>query len=478
MGSAFREPKSSVAGPSHTSRLAQFSSGLEFEQLPVEAVEKVKLCVLDTLGCAIFGTSLASVQKLVAMVRAEGSGDSVVFGSQTRTTPSLAALINGTSAHAFQLDEIHLESTLHPGSLALPAALAVADGNCSGRDLMTAVAAGYEVGIRVGLAAKGGMFKSGFHNQGTSGVFVAAAAAARVLRLNPQQIQHALGIGGSQAAGLMAVQDGAMAKSFHSGRTAQSGVYAARLAQLGYTGIPDVLDGAYGTFFPSFLDDWSESALTEGLGTQWHLMRVGFKPAPAANGNITAMTAMDKIMCAHGLAATDIETVTAHVSANTLHHCGWPYEQDRIQSVLSAQMNLRYGIAVMALERNGGAAQFSEAKIRDPGILAFIKRIEVEHDSQFDGDSRHRIACRLIVRCKNGKQHQTTVLYRKGSPEDPMTRDELKEKFRALSKCMGHKTSDRIEDIVSRLEDAESVSQLSRLLILPQNSNLAAPTAE
>ncbi len=120
--------------------------------------------------------------------------------------------------------------------------------------------AGYEVGIRVGLAAKGGMFKTGFHNQGTTGVFVAAAAAAHVLRLDAQQTQHALGIAGSQAAGLMAVQDGAMTKSFHSGRAAQSGVYAAQLARLGYTGIPDVLEAPYGAFFSSFVDEWSEPA--------------------------------------------------------------------------------------------------------------------------------------------------------------------------------------------------------------------------
>ena len=115
------------------------------------------------------------------------------------------------------------------------------------------------------------MFKSGFHNQGTTGVFVAAAAAARMLQLDAQQTRHALGIAGSQAAGLMAVQDGAMTKSFHSGRAAQSGVYGALLAQSGYTGIPDVLDGAYGTFFSAFLDDWSPQALTEDLGSRWHI---------------------------------------------------------------------------------------------------------------------------------------------------------------------------------------------------------------
>ena len=146
-----------------------------------------------------------------------------------RTSASLAALLNGASAHAFQLDEIHLKSTLHPGSLALPAAFALAEID---RPCTIPVNFCDGVGIQSGIrwsCAKGGMFKSGFHNQGTTGVFVAAAAAARILRVDKHQMQHALGIAGSQAAGLMAVQDGAMTKSFHSGRAAQSGVYAARL---------------------------------------------------------------------------------------------------------------------------------------------------------------------------------------------------------------------------------------------------------
>ena len=452
-----------------TQRLAQFCSSLRFDTLPSEVVSKAKLCILDTLGCCIFGASLQPVQKLAAMVTAEGGARSATaFGMPLRTSPSLAALLNGTSAHAFQLDEIHLESTLHPGSLALPAAfaLAEADRTIGGRALVTAIMAAYEVGIRVGLAAKGGMFKSGFHNQGTTGVFIAAAAAAQILGLDAHQTQHAFGIAASQAAGLMAVQDGAMTKSFHSGRAAQSGVYAAQLARFGYTGIPDVLDGTYGTFFSSFLDEWSEPALTVGLGTRWETLRVGFKPAPASNGSITAMTAIDKVMREHGLAASDIEKITAFVSNNTLHHCGWPYEADRIQSVLSAQMNLLYGIAVMALERRSGAEQFHESKIRDPEILKFIARIHVEHEPKFDGDNgRYRVACRLIVRCKNGAEHETTVLYRKGSPEDPMTNEELMDKFRTLTKRLDGRRSEQIALIVSHIEDCENLAELAHLLM-------------
>ena len=451
-----------------TQRLARFASSLRFEQLPRDVVNKAKLSILDTLGCCIFGASLPSMNKLATMAAAEGCAQSAAaIGMPLRTSASLAALVNGASAHAFQLDEIHLESTLHPGSLALPSAfsLAEADRTVGGRDLITAIVAGNEVGIRIGLAAKGGMFKTGFHNQGTTGVFVAAAAAARILRLDVHQTQHALGIAGSQAAGLMAVQDGAMTKSFHSGRAAQSGVYAAQLARLGYTGIPDVLEAPYGAFFSSFVDDWSEPALTEGLGSHWHTLRIGFKPAPAANGSITAMTAIDTIMRKHGLTASDIETITAFVSDNTLHHCGWPYEPDRIQSVLSAQMSLRYGLAVMALERQNGVAQFDENKIRDPQILSFITRIRVEHEPKFEGNNGiYRVACRLFVRCRNGEMHETTVLYRKGSPEDPMTAEQLNEKFQKLTERIGARQSGQIAELVSHIEDCENLSALSQLL--------------
>jgi 2-methylcitrate dehydratase PrpD len=454
-------------GQQPTRQLAQFGSSLCFDDLPGEVVAKAKDCLLDTMGCCIFGASQPSVQKLAEMAAAEACAPrAAVFGTPMRTSAALAALLNGTSAHAFQLDEIHIESTLHPGSVAIPAAFALAEGDATlgGRDLLVAMVAGYEVGLRIGLAAKGGMFKSGFHNQGTTGVFIAAAAAARILRLDVHQTQHALGIAGSQAAGLMAVQDGAMTKSFHSGRAAQSGVYAAQLARLGYTGIPDVLEAPYGAFFSSFVDEWSEAELTADLVSRWEILRVGFKPLAASNGSITAMTALDTIMREHGLRVGDIERVTAFVSSNTLHHCGWPYKADRIQGVLSAQMNLRYGLAVMALERQAGVEQFAENKIRDPQILRFIECISVEHEPRFDGDNgRYRVACRLVVRCRNGMTFETTTLFRPGSPEDPLSREQLVNKFLSLTNRIGASKARRIASLVSQIEDCE-LSDLSCLL--------------
>jgi 2-methylcitrate dehydratase PrpD len=227
--------------------------------------------------------------------------------------------------------------------------------------------------------------------------------------------------------------------------------------------IPGLLEAPYGAFFSSFVDDWSEPALTAELGARWETLRVGFKPAPASNGSITAMTSIDRIMRENNLVATDIEKITAFVSDNTLHHCGWPYTPDRVQSVLSAQMNLRYGLAVMALERRSGVAQFAESKIRDPQILQFIDRIDVAHEPRFE-DGRYRVACRLVVRCKDGNAHETTTLFRPGSPEDPMTAEALMDKFLTLTNGIGSRRAKEIALVVSHIEDCDSLAELSRLL--------------
>lgn len=456
-----------------TRELAQWASALRYEDLPTAVVAKARTCVLDALGVCLFGSTLASVQKLAAMVAEENCApQAAVFGLPMRTSASQAALINAASAHAFQLDEIHIEATLHPGAIAVPVALAIAEagGGASGRELIVALVAGYEVGLRVGLSAKGGMFARGYHNQGTTGAFVAGATAARLMKLNADQTQHALGLAGSQAAGLMAVQEGAMAKGFHSGRAAQSGIYAARLAKLGYTGIPDVLETRYGGFLSALVGDYQLDPLTAELGKRWEMLKVGFKPAPASNGSIVAMAALDSIMREHALAADDIESVTAYVSTNTLHHCGWEYDPAKIQGVLAAQMNLRYGMAVMALERKATAAQFTEQKMRDPVILDFVRRVSVELEAKFDGSGgKYRVACRARVVCRSGAHHDAEVLYRKGSFEDPMSDAEIDEKFMELSgKSISSSTAQRIAAIVAKLDAAENSNALTDLLVVPK----------
>jgi 2-methylcitrate dehydratase PrpD len=455
-----------------TAAQAAFAAGLRFEQLPPEVVGHAKTCVLDTLGCCLFGSTQPAVRTLAQMVAAEeADGPAPLFGTRQRASPAMAALVNGTAAHSFQLDEIHIQATLHPGSAAVPAVLALAqsgEARVSGRDMITALVAGYETGLRTGIAARGSIFTRGYHNQGATGALVAAVSAGRLLGLDPFALQHALGIAGSQAAGLMAVQEGAMAKSFHCGRAAQSGVYAARLARLGFTGIPQVLEEPYGGFLgtvaiPAQCDG---AGLTAGLGERWEILRVGFKPAPASNGSVSAMTALATLMREHRLDAGQIERMTAYVSSNTLAHCGWEYTREKVQGVLAAQMNLRYGLAVMALEREATAAQFAPDRLFAPQTMAYLPRIRVEHEPKYDGNSGiHRVACRLVVHTGDGRTLETEVLFRKGSPEDPMSAAELRGKFLGLaSPVLGAARAQALAAAVDRLERLDDAGELVSLL--------------
>ncbi|MGH8617270.1 MAG: MmgE/PrpD family protein [Burkholderiales bacterium] len=453
-----------------TRTLAKFAASLTYERLPAEVVAKARICLLDTLGCCLFGATLPAVRKLAAMAAEEGpGGKATVMGFPLRTSASMAALVNATGAHGFQLDEIHIQATLHPGSVAVPAAWALAetDVDVNGRALITALVAGYETGLRVGLAAKGAIFTRGYHSQGATGALVAGASAGRLLGLDALQMQHAIGIAGSQAAGLMAVQEGAMAKGFHSGRAAQSGVYGAKLAKLGFTGIPNVLEAPYGGFLSTIADgEYDAVALTAELGERWEILNVGFKPAPASNGSITAMTALDQLMHEHNLKAADIERVTAFVSTNTLHHCGWEYTRDKVQGVLAAQMNLRYGLAIMALEREATARQFAEDRLFRGETMDFVSRVQVEHEPKYDGSGGiYRVACRLRVRLRSGAEHETEVLYRPGSKETPMSGEDLHRKFLGLATpVVGAQAAQALVERLSTLERLESIRPLSGLL--------------
>ncbi|HEV7821662.1 MAG TPA: MmgE/PrpD family protein, partial [Burkholderiales bacterium] len=206
-----------------TRDLAAFASKLKFSDIPAEAIERIKYCALDSIGCCLFGVTLPWTRHVQAMVQEEGAKPvASIYGGGGKTTVAHAVLVNSTAGHAFELDDIHKESIVHPGSLATPVAFAFAEAasGAPGRDVITGMIAGYEVGTRVGNAATMSLFLRGFHPQGTSGAFVAAATAGRMLNLDPAQMQHTLGIVGSQAGGLMAAQEGAMVKRFHCGRAA------------------------------------------------------------------------------------------------------------------------------------------------------------------------------------------------------------------------------------------------------------------
>jgi aconitate decarboxylase len=455
-----------------TRDLAEFAARLQFEDIPTRVVNHAKLCVLDGLGVALFGAGLPWTEHVRELARAEGAFPAASFwGTPYRGSIAQAALVNGSAGHAFEMDDIHKESIVHPNSLACPVAFAFAEGagGISGRELLTAIIAGYEVGTRVGNAATMALFLRGFHPQGTSGAFVAVATAGRILGLSADQMQHAFGIAGSMGAGLMAAQEGAMVKRLHAGRAAQAGVQAALLAQRGFTGILDVLEAGYGGFLSSFSGRPDAARLTAGLGSQWETTEVGFKLYPSVTSIHTALDALDPVMTEQSLHVDDIERISVGCSHMTFVHTAWPYKP---AGVTAAQMNLFYGLAVIALHRDASVRQYDEQRLADPAVLGFIARISAFEDDGLEAmGAPFRHACRLTLTTRDGRVFSQERLARRGSPEDAVGEAEIVRKFDAnVRAILSGEAADALRQRVMGLDQLDDTGDLTvRLSLDPEH---------
>jgi 2-methylcitrate dehydratase PrpD len=445
-----------------TRDLARFGASLQFDRIPLEAVARIKSCVLDSLGCCLFGATLPWTLKVAKLAELEGARPvASMIGMRRKTSASLAALVNGTAGHAFEMDDIHMESILHPGTLTTPVALALAEeqGGGSGRDLITAMVAGYEIATRVGNGATMQLFMDGFHPQGTTGAFAAAATAARMLGLTPPHFQHALGIAGSLGSGLMAAQEGAMVKRLHCGHAAQVGIYAAKLAQEDFTGIPDIVEAPYGGFVSSHSGKPDPKRLTEGLGTTWETLNVGFKPHASVTSIHSALDSLKELMAENALTADAIAAVEIGLSPMTYVHCAWEY---KAQGVTAAQMNLFFGMAVIAIDGIAFTGQYNEKRLNEPRILDFIRKQRAYVDKEIEAkgkDFRH--ACRVKVTAKDGRTFEKLALHRRGSPENPLKASEIVDKFHAVvAPCMKRADAEHIVALVDRLETLPDLKPL------------------
>jgi 2-methylcitrate dehydratase PrpD len=361
------------------------------------------------------------------------------------------------------MDDIHSESVLHPNSIAVPVALAIAESHgATGREVITAIAAGYETGTRIGNAATTALFLNGFHPQGTSGTFVAAATAARLLNLNSDEMQNALGLAGSMSAGLMAAQEGAMVKRLHCGRAAQAGVYAAMLAKRGFTGIPNVLEAQYGGYLHAFARNYRIDKLTSALGRDWEAEKVGFKLYPNVTSIHAALDALQAIKTANHLGPEDMRLIEVGCSHMTHVHTAWPYKP---ASITAAQMNLFYGMAVMALRGRVTAEDYAEARIADPEVISFIDRIKAFEDAEIERKGvAFRHAATVKVHAQSDQIMSKVIWNRRGSPENPVSYGDVEAKFFA-------NVADRIDgasarSIVALVCDLENVVDVSTLIPL------------
>jgi aconitate decarboxylase len=418
----------------YTRGIAKFVAGLRYEDVPGEVIERIKLLILDSLGCAVFGAELPWSRILMeTLAEVDSTQGCTVWGTGRKLSAPHAALVNGTLVQGFELDDVHRVGVLHVGAVTLPAVLAVAEmkGELSGRDFLAAAVAGYEIGPRVGMCMGQEHMGQGWHSGATVGVFSAVAGAAAALRLDAERTVQALGIAGTQSAGLMAAQFGAMVRRMHAGRSSQSGLYAALLAARGFTGIVDVFENEYGGFCTTFsrsLDRFDRRELTAGLGERWETMRIALKFYPCVGSNHTTLDAIRIMQARRAFGAGDVERITVHGSRVTVDHVGWAYEP---QGLTSAQLNLPYCVATFLLDGDVFVDQFTEEKVADPERIALSRRVEVVEDEAITARGKaYRHMVRVEVRLRDGTLMEQTVEAPRGSEHSFASTETVIEKFR------------------------------------------------
>ena len=455
-----------ASGNLHTRRIADFVSGLRYEAIPNEVVDRIKLMILDSIGCAIFGTELEWSRILIdTLTEVDTSKGCTVWGAKERLSAPHAALVNGSLVQSFELDDVHRVGVLHVGAVTLPAVLAAMEMHpeSSGRDFLTASVAGYEIGPRVGMCMGQEHIGQGWHSGATVGVFSAAAGAAAALHLSSDQTVHAIGIGGTQSSGLMAAQYGAMVKRMHAGRAAQSGLYGALLAARGYTGIQDVFESPYGGFCTTFsrsTDRFNMDELSSGLGERFETTRIALKFYSCVGSNHTTLDAISDLQAAHGFKLADIEKITVYGSKVTADHVGWKY---RPEGLTSAQLNLPYCVATLLLEGDVFVDQFTEAMVADPTRMKVAEIVEVLEDPDITArGNRYRHMVRVEILLKSGKKFEQTVESPRGSEQKFATSGDVIEKFRKLASRRLKAAS--VERLVQMIMAAETMPKVSSLL--------------
>ena len=444
--------------------LAGFVTRTRISDLPAELIERLRWSILDSLGCGLYGSTTTWGRIVSEFARTQGKGDCRIWADPRRARASgpAAALANATMIHSFEIDDVHYASRSHPGSVTVPVALALAESGkpLSGGELIAGLAVGYELLARVGACQGISSFNRGWHPTGTAGVFAAAATASRLLGLNAEACVHALGIAGTMPAGLMAAQFGAMVKRLYAGHTAWAGYSAALLASRGFTGIPDIFEAEYGGYLKAVSDEINVAALTQNLGTRFEAGTIGYKLHACVGTNHTALDAALQLRNQGGFTWREVEEVSILTSEYQVLHSGWEYVPS---TVMAAQMNLQYCMAVLLMEGRVFVDQFTEALVRDPQILALAKRIRVAVKPGQNHSDRN---AQVEIRLADGRRLQAECKAARGHPLNPPSWSDIEDKFMILAgKVLPPRRCRRIVQLVADIEAVPDVSELARLMV-------------
>jgi len=453
-----------------TRELANFCISLSYEALSSDVIDKVKYLAVDFLSVAARGSLTESAEVVRDFVKDVGASakEGVIIGTDMKASYQYAALANGTASHSIELDDVSNEASAHPGVVVFPTAFAAAEMmRSNGKKFIEAVVLGYEVMVRLGRALNpASHYARGFHPTGTCGAFGAAIAASKIFNLDAEQMTNALGIVGSQASGSMEfLADGAWTKRLHPGWAAHNGIIAALLAKRGFTGPATILEGRFG-FLHAYSGGSDASELLTGLGDNFQVMRISIKPHACCRYKQGPIDGIIEIMKENKLSVQEVERVTLGVLKAGFSIVVEPKElKYNPKSIVDAQFSMPFGAAVALLYGRASLDQYTVDNIESPEVKEMMGKVHCVSAPELDRLFPKQWPASVEIITKNGRKFSTKVEYPKGDPENPLSWQEIEEKFEKLSSAVFPQNNRK--QILSRLRllDAETnICDLTSLL--------------
>lgn len=452
-----------------TRDLARWSSALAAGHVSDSATTWAKHALLDWFGVTIAG----SREDLAPLLLEEFGGKDgpvtlVALGARAKAHD--AALINGTLSHALDYDDVNADMGGHPTAPVAAAALALGESlGKSGRDVLLAFIAGYEVECQIGAMAGQSHYEKGFHATGTFGTFGATAASARLMGLDAQQTAVALGIAASEAAGLK-YNFGTMTKPLHVGRAAENGVTAALLAARGFTADPTVLDGQWG-FFSVMGEGLTPEKTAQGFGKEYTIVNPGVSIKPYPSGILThqSMDAMLALVLKHDLRPEQVEHVGFHAGRNITEPIRYPVAVNHLQ----AKFSMPALLSMIVLCRRASHHEFSDAFVAGPAMQDLQKRTSVHVDPEIDARGYDRIRSRIEVLTKDGRTlvEWADERYR-GGPSNPISDADLEGKFRMCAEgALDTARQDELVAAIGKIDRLERGARLAELMTFTARSS-------
>jgi 2-methylcitrate dehydratase PrpD len=446
---------------------------VRYEDIPPQVLAATKKSIVDTFAAMLAGTSAQGCAEVVAQaLEWGGKEESTIFHYGKKVPAFLAALANGMMARAVDFDDVFEPGTMHASASIVPAVVAAAEmkGGLSGKQFLTAVTLGVDMICRMGRTNRIPSGLSGMNVTFQYACFGCAGVVGRVLGLDEEKMVQAMGLAYSQTAGnSQNLLEGTLATRFSQGLAAQAGVYAAVFARRGITAAREVLEGKFGYYPVYHRGEYDVRNLLDGLGERFEGVNVTLKKYPCCMHSHAAIDAILDISGEQGLNCDDVDRVTVKINQQGFNFVCLPLEKTRVpRSIPEAQFSLPYAAATALVKRKVSLDDFTEEQIGNPDVLQFAQRVDCLVDPEMDKRYQASVTpATLEVRTKKGKVFFRRVVERRGSPTNPLTMEEIEEKFRQCARFARNPVAeDRIGEILLFLRKIEDQDDVTRILPL------------